>query len=51
MMPMAAAKTMVNAQIAKDIVMAQFAVQYQARGAVLLAGNGHVRNDIGIPVL
>jgi uncharacterized iron-regulated protein len=49
MMPMAAAKTMVNAQIAKDIVMAQLAMQYQARGAVLLAGNGHVRNDIGIP--
>jgi uncharacterized iron-regulated protein len=50
MMPMAAAKTMVNAQIAKDIVMAQFAMQYQARGAVLLAGNGHVRNDIGVPL-
>jgi uncharacterized iron-regulated protein len=49
MMPMAAAKAMVNAQIAKDIVMAQHAMQYQTRGAVLLAGNGHVRNDIGIP--
>jgi uncharacterized iron-regulated protein len=50
MMPMAAAKTMVNAQVAKDIVMAQFLMQHQARGAVLLAGNGHVRKDIGIPV-
>jgi uncharacterized iron-regulated protein len=50
MMPMAAAKMMVNAQVAKDIVMAQFLMQHQARGAVLLAGNGHVRKDIGIPV-
>jgi uncharacterized iron-regulated protein len=50
MMPMAAAKTMVNAQVAKDIVMAQFVTQHQARGAVLLAGNGHTRKDIGIPV-
>jgi uncharacterized iron-regulated protein len=49
MMPMAAAKTMVNAQIAKDIVMAHFVMQYQPQGVVLLAGNGHVRNDIGIP--
>jgi uncharacterized iron-regulated protein len=31
-------------------VMAQFVVKYQAQGAVLLAGNGHVRKDIGIPV-
>jgi uncharacterized iron-regulated protein len=50
MMPMAAATKMVNAQVAKDIVMAQFVMQHQARGAVLLAGNGHVRTDIGIPV-
>jgi uncharacterized iron-regulated protein len=50
MMPMTSATKMVNAQVAKDIVMAQFVMQYQARGAVLLAGNGHVRNDIGIPV-
>jgi uncharacterized iron-regulated protein len=50
LMPMASAIKMVSAQVAKDIVMAQFVVQYQARGAVLLAGNGHVRKDIGIPV-
>jgi uncharacterized iron-regulated protein len=50
MMPMAAATKMVNAQAAKDIVMAQFVMQHQAQGAVLLAGNGHVRTDIGIPV-
>jgi uncharacterized iron-regulated protein len=50
MMPMTSATRMVNAQVAKDIVMAQFVMQYQTRGAVLLAGNGHVRNDIGIPV-
>jgi uncharacterized iron-regulated protein len=50
MMPMESARKMVNAQVAKDIVMAQFVAKYQARGAVLLAGNGHVRKDIGIPV-
>jgi uncharacterized iron-regulated protein len=50
MMPMAAAKKMVNAQVAKDIVMAQFVIQHQIRGVVLLAGNGHVRKDIGIPI-
>ncbi len=50
MMPMESATKMVNAQVAKDIVMAQFVVKYQAQGAVLLAGNGHVRKDIGIPV-
>jgi uncharacterized iron-regulated protein len=48
-MPMAAAVKMVNAQIAKDVTMAQLISQYQVMGVVLLAGNGHVRNDIGVP--
>jgi uncharacterized iron-regulated protein len=40
---------MARAQLARDAVMAQV-LQTQARhGAVLLAGNGHVRRDIGVP--
>jgi uncharacterized iron-regulated protein len=40
---------MVRAQSARDAVMAQVLLQHAARGAVLLAGNGHVRRDIGVP--
>lgn len=36
------------AQIARDIVLARSIRPYAERGVVLLAGNGHVRNDIGI---
>jgi uncharacterized iron-regulated protein len=38
-----------NAQIARDVVMAQSIQPYLDRGVVLLAGNGHVRRDIGVP--
>ena len=38
-----------RAQIARDILMAQSILPYATRGVVLLAGNGHVRRDIGIP--
>ena len=38
-----------NAQIARDVVMAQSIQTYLDRGVVLLAGNGHVRRDIGVP--
>jgi uncharacterized iron-regulated protein len=38
-----------NAQIARDIAMAQSIRPYIDRGVVLLAGNGHVRRDIGVP--
>jgi uncharacterized iron-regulated protein len=48
-MPMAVAIKMVNAQVAKDITMAQLVTENQSLGVVLLAGNGHVRNDIGVP--
>lgn len=41
------------AQIARDIGMAQAMLQAvspgASRGAVLIAGNGHVRSDIGVP--
>ena len=38
-----------RAQIARDIVMARAIEPYVDRGVVLLAGNGHVRRDIGVP--
>ncbi len=40
--------TRVRAQVARDIVMAQSIRPYVDRGVVLLAGNGHVRRDIGV---
>jgi uncharacterized iron-regulated protein len=41
--------SMVRAQFARDAVMAQVLGRHGAGGAVLLAGNGHVRRDIGVP--
>ena len=38
-----------RAQIARDIIMARVIRPYVNRGVVLLAGNGHVRRDIGVP--
>lgn len=38
------------AQIARDIVLARSIRPHVERGVVLLAGNGHVRKDIGIPL-
>ena len=43
------AQTMVAAQVARDQFMARAIEAHAARGAVLLAGNGHVRRDIGVP--
>lgn len=40
---------MVNAQIARDIWMAKLVRAQQPRDVVLLAGNGHVRKDYGVP--
>jgi uncharacterized iron-regulated protein len=40
---------MARAQFARDAVMAQVLARQGTRGAVLLAGNGHVRRDIGVP--
>jgi len=36
-------------QFARDAAMAHLLSQQAARGAVLLAGNGHVRRDLGVP--
>ena len=38
-----------RAQMARDIVLARAIGPYLDRGVVLLAGNGHVRRDIGVP--
>jgi uncharacterized iron-regulated protein len=40
---------MARAQIGRDLVLAQSIRPYIARGVVLLAGNGHVRKDFGVP--
>ncbi len=43
------ANRMALAQVARDQAMARALVTHAERGAVLLAGNGHVRTDIGAP--
>ena len=40
---------MAQAQVARDQFMARVLERHAARGVVLLAGNGHVRTDIGAP--
>ncbi|SPK74054.1 Putative lipoprotein (fragment) [Cupriavidus taiwanensis] len=40
---------MLAAQAARDAVMAQALRPYAGRGVVLIAGNGHVRRDVGVP--
>lgn len=40
---------MLNAQAARDAMMAATMQPYAERGAVLIAGNGHVRRDLGVP--
>ncbi|SOY55629.1 putative lipoprotein [Cupriavidus taiwanensis] len=47
--PKAMLPGMLAAQAARDAVMAQVLRPYAARGAVLIAGNGHVRRDVGVP--
>jgi uncharacterized iron-regulated protein len=40
---------MAQAQFARDAVMADLLRRHGQRGVVLLAGNGHVRRDLGVP--
>ncbi len=40
---------MARAQVARDVVMAETLRPFAERGVVLIAGNGHVRRDIGAP--
>ncbi len=46
--PAAMLPGMLNAQAARDAIMAASLKPYAKRGAVLIAGNGHVREDIGV---
>ena len=48
-LPEAMVEPMARAQIARDVVMAEAMRPHASRGAVLIAGNGHVRRDIGVP--
>ena len=45
----AMAARLANAQVARDQYMASLIAAQAGRGVVLLAGNGHVRRDIGVP--
>jgi len=49
MLDEAMARRMALAQVARDQAMARAIESQAARGVVLLAGNGHVRTDIGAP--
>jgi len=48
LLPAEALPARARAQMARDIVMARSIRPYVDRGVVLLAGNGHVRRDIGV---
>ena len=39
---------MVKAQASRDVMFAKLMGQYASGGAVLIAGNGHVRRDLGV---
>ena len=47
-LPNSALKGMVNAQVARDVWMAKTIRENASHGLILLAGNGHVRKDIGV---
>lgn len=47
-LPAFAFKGMVNAQVARDVWMAKTIRENASHGLILLAGNGHVRKDIGV---
>ena len=48
-LPPSALPTMARGQLARDAVMASILGKHASHGAVLIAGNGHVRRDIGVP--
>jgi uncharacterized iron-regulated protein len=47
-LPASAFKGMVDAQVARDVWMAKTIRENASHGLILLAGNGHVRKDIGV---
>jgi uncharacterized iron-regulated protein len=50
MVDAAMARRMAQAQVARDQLMARAVHAHAARGVLLLAGNGHVRTDLGVPI-
>lgn len=48
-LPASVVPGMARAQFARDAVMAELMTRHADRGVVLLAGNGHVRRDLGVP--
>lgn len=49
MLPESMVAPMAKAQVARDVVMADAMRTRAATGVVLIAGNGHVRKDLGVP--
>ena len=47
-LPADAIDPMVRAQAARDVMFAKLMQEYAVGGAVLIAGNGHVRRDLGV---
>ncbi|UOD50939.1 ChaN family lipoprotein [Orrella daihaiensis] len=48
MLPEEMIDPMVNAQTARDVMFAKLMAEYAPQGVVLIAGNGHVRKDLGV---
>jgi uncharacterized iron-regulated protein len=48
-LPASLLPAMARAQFARDAVMADVLREHASRGVVLLAGDGHVRRDLGVP--
>lgn len=48
-LPATSLPAMARGQMARDAVMADIISRHAPRGVVLIAGNGHVRKDIGVP--
>jgi len=49
MLPQRVWPGLARGQFARDAAMAHLLAQQASRGVVLLAGNGHVRRDLGVP--
>ena len=47
-LPRSAFKGMVNAQVAREVWMAKIIRENASQGIILLAGNGHIRKDVGV---
>lgn len=49
LLPVSMLDGMARAQIVRDVWMAQVVRTHAPRGVVLVAGNGHLRTDLGVP--